>query len=881
MPFSSNSYPGGWGRSADAPRDFAPQPQYVAAICCLITFAIAVIDMQVPAHVIIPVGYAIPLALSVWAHSLKLLWGILAFAVVGTLTTYYFGQAPSTPAGIHIALINRSLVGAVLFVLAISVHRRIGTVSLLMEREHALEKQTAEMEIVNDELRQREEEIVRQNEELHSQTEELERQTEELRITNEELAARERSLEQLLELSRSLTSELTRSELTDKICEALGALTEGIASAIVERRGNELEVVCHHGFGPAGLRQTTQAAADSFSSLIMSMGQTGFLEDVRLRPELAIPTPAEGEPFLSVLATPLRIQGRAIGTMEIYSIQPRSWDATQVSLIESLAAQSSISLQNLELIEAIQQERRRFEAAFRTVPFGMAITDDPEAKEVQLNPAAAAMLGVPLGENVAQGTPAGTRIRRAITRNRIPLLNSEFPLSRALRGEDVLGEDLEIALPKGTIAILACAAPVYDNKGQVIGAVSSFADITELKSLQRELDLRRREAEEASVRKTRFLAAVSHDIRTPANAISLMAELIKRSCGNAELSKEIPHLAAQLQANTKALMDLVGDVLDVARFDSGKVELVENEFPLSELLADECRQVKPLAQDKGLQLILEPLERPIWVHTDRVKLGRVLGNLLGNGIKFTSQGSVILSASILPHPDRRLVICVTDTGIGIEPEQLSQIFDEFAQLHNPERDRSKGTGLGLAICKRLVEVMGGQIAVQSQPNKGTVFQVILSSATVVVRLDATYGTPLVEHMSKAASSSSLRLAGLHVLLVEDHASTRDGTARILRQEGAVVTEAHDGRAALDALKSVKIQVVLLDMMLPDVDGREVLKEIQSNPPVGLKGILVLTGDLTRERLSEIKQFGADGLIGKPVDIFKLISALESCCKSHI
>src|SRR5262249_46172030 len=158
------------------------------------------------------------------------------------------------------------------------------------------------------------------------------------------------------------------------------------------------------------------------------------------------------------------------------------------------------------------------------------------------------------------------------------------------------------------------------------------------------------------------------------------------------------------------------------RFDSGKVELVETEFPLGELIAEECAQLLPLAQDKGLDLTCQPLERPVWLRTDRVKLGRVLGNLIGNAIKFTESGRIEVGATLAAH-DHGVLIRVTDTGIGIEPEHAEHIFDEFAQLRNPARDRTKGAGLGLAICKRLIQAMGGTIAVDSSPGQGTTIAV--------------------------------------------------------------------------------------------------------------------------------------------------------------
>jgi PAS domain S-box-containing protein len=541
--------------------------------------------------------------------------------------------------------------------------------------------------------------------------------------------------------------------------------------------------------------------------------------------------------------------------------------------VESLAAQTAISLAAAELVDAIQQERRRFESAFRTVPFGMMVAEDTEATQVHINPAGAAMLGVPVGENLSPGTPAGARVRRYIFKNERLVRHEDLPLSRALRGEEVQGEELSLSFPTGKrLSLLASAAPLYDGGGRVAGAVCAFADISEMKTLQRELDMRRREAEETSVRKTRFLAAVSHDIRTPVNAINLMAEVIKRYAGDPTVAAQIPELAKKLQANALSLVELVSDVLDVARFDSGKIELVESEFDLHELLGEECRQLQPLAQDKGIDMRVAPADRPVWLRTDRVKLARIISNLVGNAIKFTEQGSVTVRTALTPDVERRVVIQVADTGVGIPPEHQAAIFDEFAQVHNPERDRTKGTGLGLAICKRLVSVMGGALSVDSQPGKGSTFTIALPASCVLLRI--THGAPS-SAVAAPSGESGNALAGLCVLLVEDHATTREGTARILTGEGATVLEADGGRSALEMLRHGGIDIVLLDMMMPDLDGREVLRSIAKERPPGLKGVLVLTGDLTAERMEEVKRLGADGLISKPIDVRVLAGTLKT------
>jgi len=251
----------------------------------------------------------------------------------------------------------------------------------------------------------------------------------------------------------------------------------------------------------------------------------------------------------------------------------------------------------------------------------------------------------------------------------------------------------------------------------------------ELAKSQRELDRRRQQAEEASIRKSRFLAAVSHDIRTPANAISLLAELIQRRAADPAAAGEVPELAQELQKSSAGLVNLVSDVLDLTRLDIGRMELNAVEFELGAWLEEECRELRPLAEEKKLAFHWSVPAQPLRVRCDRTKLSRVMMNLIGNAIKFTERGQVHVRAELLP--DGRPHVSVQDTGVGIAPEDIERIFDEFFQLKQADRDRNKGTGLGLSICKRLVETMGGTLTVNSSPGRGSTFAVVLPASVVM------------------------------------------------------------------------------------------------------------------------------------------------------
>lgn len=386
---------------------------------------------------------------------------------------------------------------------------------------------------------------------------------------------------------------------------------------------------------------------------------------------------------------------------------------------------------------------------------------------------------------------------------------------------------------------------------------------------QREVELKRREAEEASIQKTRFLAAVSHDVRTPANAISLLADLIEQSAGDPEAAEEIPLLVRDLKSSARGLIDLVSDVLDLAKFDVGKLDLQVSDFPVSDILDHELRQSLKAAQAKGLELTIECPSDAVWLRTDRTKLARVLSNLVGNAIKFTDTGRVHIEC--LRRENGGADIRVHDTGVGISSEHLHSIFDEFFQLRNPERDRNKGTGLGLAICRRLVDGLGCSISVTSTLGEGTVCTLSMPPELVIPAPAEPAKKPAAVAISDPVDRP---LEGRRVLLVEDHETTRAAIARLLASQGAIVLQAATCRAALQMLRTEHPQVLLLDLMLPDEDGTTVLRSIQKHRPASLQVVLAVSGDVREARVAEVRQLGADALVSKPLTIESLMGVLR-------
>jgi signal transduction histidine kinase len=251
-----------------------------------------------------------------------------------------------------------------------------------------------------------------------------------------------------------------------------------------------------------------------------------------------------------------------------------------------------------------------------------------------------------------------------------------------------------------------------------------------------ELEQRRRELEAISKRKTQMLASISHDIRTPIHTISLMAEVIRRSAWGPASQERLAASAQRLQSHALSVAELLSEVIDLASFDAGEVTLHRSEFLLDELLVELAQRMAPLAEAKGLKLRVLGAGAPLPVQTDKAKLGRVLGNLVSNAVKFTAQGAVTLSVEV--DPNGYLCIRVDDTGCGIPAASLERIFGEFCQEDAAATRSGSGWGLGLSICRRLTRLLGGDLLVASQPGVGSTFTVVLPT---VVRVQDVPGVP--------------------------------------------------------------------------------------------------------------------------------------------
>ncbi len=379
-------------------------------------------------------------------------------------------------------------------------------------------------------------------------------------------------------------------------------------------------------------------------------------------------------------------------------------------------------------------------------------------------------------------------------------------------------------------------------------------------------DAARHRAEVASLAKSQFLAAASHDLRQPLHALGLFSASLQ----GLRLDEQAQQVVHNIQGNIDALEDLFDALLDVSKLDAGVVEAHMQSVDLHALMGSVARGLQAVAHEHGLRLSVSA--RSAWVQADPVLLRRILGNLLSNALRYTHDGAVMLAVRRCQGGQAWRIEC-RDSGVGISPPDQRRIFDEFVQLHNPERDRRHGLGLGLAIAQRCAVLLGAHIDVRSQPGQGSVFSLVLPATPPLAGAPAaTVPAGAGPDRQPGASAPAARLPdgagpvnplqGRHILVVDDEVSIRDGLALLLRQWGCRVSLAGDHDEAL-AMVGPDVDLLLTDLRLPHGrNGLQTVQALRQRQARPLPACLV-TGESDAAALTAARDSGVP-LLHKPV-----------------
>ena len=395
---------------------------------------------------------------------------------------------------------------------------------------------------------------------------------------------------------------------------------------------------------------------------------------------------------------------------------------------------------------------------------------------------------------------------------------------------------------------------ILDETGSLLEIQAVGRDITDLKKAQQR-------ALDSSRAKGQFLANMSHEIRTPLNAIIGFGELLSQS----SLSDEQQDWTSKIKTSSHLLLSIVNDVLDYSKIEAGKLELESVPFSMEQLVTQQEALFSVAAKEKGLRFRVSHDDGVASALLgDPLRLGQVLTNLVGNAIKFTHEGEVRLHIAVdaIDHGNCRMTCQVSDTGIGISAAQKNRLFDAFTQADTSTSRRYGGTGLGLVICQRLIVQMGGEIEVNSTPGKGSHFTVSLP-----LKLSA---TPIPQP-NRHTPLDSRRLNGKRVLLAEDNPINQALAKRLLEDLGITVSLAGNGREAIEHLQKHRVDLVLMDLQMPVMDGFEATRRIRQHDEA--IPIIALSAAVLLEERQQALNAGMNAHLAKPIQTQQLTATL--------
>src|SRR5690348_3808231 len=414
------------------------------------------------------------------------------------------------------------------------------------------------------------------------------------------------------------------------------------------------------------------------------------------------------------------------------------------------------------------------------------------------------------------------------------------------------------------------SAPVIGKGGVHYGRIWVFHDVTELRQATESMREAKEEAERSAQTRSMFLANMSHEIRTPMNAVLGLTEILLDD----ELTTEQRHSLELIRTSGESLLSIINDILDFSKLDAGHLDVESIPFDLPHLIYNTVSVLAVRAAEKGIELIPDLDGSPTWVQGDPSRLRQVLTNLIGNAVKFTDRGEVVVRIAPVTLPDGRpaMRFAVQDTGIGIPAEQLGKIFQEFTQVDGSTSRRYGGTGLGLTIAQRLVGLMGGHIDVTSQLGRGSEFTFTLPLAAVAPPATA---KPVMH----------IPLAGRRMMVVDDNSTNRRIFREMLAAEGARVDEASGTSAALAALRSASrtgdpVALAIIDARMPDHDGFELATQVRQDPALATVPLLMLTSAGQRGDAARCRALGVAGYLTQPISRTDFFQAVASVIRTE-
>ncbi len=509
--------------------------------------------------------------------------------------------------------------------------------------------------------------------------------------------------------------------------------------------------------------------------------------------------------------------------------------------------QLTVALDEQEaLARDVEQERARLSALLSAMDFGVLFVGR-DGRIAYANPAFAVLFAV-------GGTPVGTALADVLANAGNGPRDTDAADLTAIDSD----ERREMTLTDGRI-VSWHNVPVRSGAGMTIGKLWLCIDVTDSRLAAQQLVQAKEKAEAASRSKTEFLATVSHELRTPMNGVLGNLTLL----GDGDLNAEDKRLADVARRSAESLLRLLDDILDLSKLEARRIELEEADCAPALLVDSVLDVLRPRANEKGLTLTARMMPSvPDVIVTDPARLRQILFNLIGNAVKFTEEGYVAVRARRGEERDGGRFLLefeVEDSGIGIAPDSVPALFDRFTQADSSITRRYGGTGLGLAICRDLCVMMGGTIAVETAPGRGSVFRF-----SIVARMGDPSALRAVE-VGVAEAARSAALPPLRVLAVDDIDVNRDIVRGILERSRHSVALAANGLDAVRMAREEDYDIILMDVQMPGMDGLTATRRIRDLPgPRGRVPIIALTAHASGSSRPECLSAGMNGFVTKPL-----------------
>jgi signal transduction histidine kinase/DNA-binding response OmpR family regulator len=776
-------------------------------------------------------------------------------------------------------------------------------------------------------------------EELRAQAKALEatvnERTQEIRAQASEISAQKESIELLSEIGREITASLDLNTILFKLYERVNQIVDasifGVGLYRPEKRLIEYSLAIENGKRYAPYMRSTEDK-NQFAVWCIDHRQPILLNDVTKEYSKYIPVYEHGarvledgsaaQPPASMIYLPLVAQDRVLGVLSIQSFKKNAYTEQHLSLLQNLAAYTTIALDNANAYQVInEREREVSERASELITINritQALASQldkdrliqfvgDQVRDVFHAPIAYVAL---LDRNTmtlhfpytwgeeAPSRPFGSGLTSQIIRSGQPLLiNEDMDQTRAKMGIEQMGRAtasyLGVPIHSGGTAIGVISVQSTDQEGRftegdqrLLSTIASAVGVAFYNArLFDEARTARAAAEEADAAKSSFLSTVSHELRTPLTSVLGFAKIIRRRLEERLFSlipdddKKVQQAKKQVMENLgvvvsegERLTKLIDDVLDLAKIEAGKFTWNMGSVSVADVIERATAATASLFEAKKLQMVrnIDP-DLPS-INGDQDRLIQVVINLISNAVKFTDSGSIVCAARL---GNDELVMSVKDSGIGIAPADQPKVFEKFKQVGDTLTDKPKGTGLGLPICREIVEYHGGRIWVESAPGQGSTFLFTLPIAEKSAQLEllpkrrSVDIDSLVRQLREKVSTQSRTKS---VLVVDDDPNIRSLLQQELTEAGYTVRLAEDGRKALALIREETPGLVILDVMMPEMNGFDVAAVLKNDPATMDIPIIILSIVEDKERGFRL---GVDRYLTKPIDTANLFHEVDA------